>query len=526
MPQPPLWPHQVYAIDECQKLLNEGEPQRAVVSCQTGGGKTKIMTELIVRTGARIALYTHRKLLLTQTSRVLEDAGIDFGIRADGYEYAREHKVQLCSMQTIASRVLRGRENVHQSDLVFIDEAHLLKSATMDAIMDRHPNAHLIGFTATPVDIGHFYDKIIQAGSTSSLRDCGALLWCRHYGCPEMDLRKVKLGSHGEYTENELKKIWNPAVIIGSVHEHLLKLNPDLKPTILFAPGVAESREFAEELTRRGIPSAHISGESIWLDGEVLETTQENRDEVLERSRTGEVKVICNRFVLREGLDLPHLAHLVFATPFGSICSYLQAGGRLLRNHPSLTEVTVADHGGNGWRHGSLNADREWSLNSNSNVIRGLRERSIRQRKEPEPITCPQCYYIRLSGKRCPQCGKMYGDRKRTVLQTSGKLSMMEIAQFRPRRPYKGSDAASRWRNYYARGLKSRKGLTFNQIVSLFAMENYWCWPASNLPLMPKRELDFYRKVNEVPPNLLIDGKGAEGLWQAHHKSTNQKQLF
>ena len=236
-----LWEHQIYAIDQCLNLLNEGKPSRAVVSCNTGGGKTKIMTELIIRTGARIALYTHRKMLLAQTGHVLEDAGIDYGVRADGYEYARHHKVQLCSIQTIASRVLNGSEGVHQADLILIDEAHVMKSGTMLDVLDRHPGAHVIGFTATPVEIGHIYDKIIQAGSTSSLRDCGALLWADHYGCPEIDMGKIQPGRSGEFSPTDIGKVWIPAIVYGNVLKHLHRLNPSLKPTILFAPGVKES---------------------------------------------------------------------------------------------------------------------------------------------------------------------------------------------------------------------------------------------------------------------------------------------
>ena len=498
-----LWPHQEYAIDECLKLMSSPYPQRIVVSCNTGGGKTKIMTELIHRSGLRIALYTHRLMLLSQTGEVLKKDGIDFGKRVAGTEYERHHRVQLCSTQTIASRVLNGSEGVHQADLILVDECHVQKSGTMEAILDRHLSAHVIGFTATPVDIGHIYQKIIQAGNTSSLRECGALVMADHYGCPEVDVSKISVGSNGEYGYKDIMRSWKPAVIYGSVLKNLKRLNPDLKPTILFAPGVRESLGLAQQLTRDGIPAGHISSDCIWIDGELLEPEQRNRDRLRKKCESGEIKVVCNRFVLREGIDWPFLAHLVFATPFGSICSYLQAGGRLLRNHPGITRVTVQDHGGNGWRHGSLNADREWDMTSTPNIIRGERFKRIRDKKEAAPITCPYCYYIRLSGRRCPRCGQMCMRRTRPVLQLNGKLKLMGVRQFMPRRKYALKDAAKKWSLYYARGLNSRNHMTFNQIESLFAKENHWQWPDRKLPLMPIRELDFYRKVRDVPKNLL-----------------------
>ena len=35
----------------------------------------------------------------------------------------------------------------------------------------------------------------------------------------------------------------------------------------------------------------------------------------------------------------------------------------------------------------------------------GERAEKLREHKEPEPITCPQCGRVRLSGRACPFCG-------------------------------------------------------------------------------------------------------------------------
>ena len=492
------WPHQEYAHTECMRIL-DGPPKKTVICSNTGAGKTRMMTDLIVDTGARVALYTHRKLLLSQTSSVLTEAGIDHGIRAAGYEYDRSHKVQLCSTPTIASRVLNGSENVHQSDLVIIDEAHFQKASTMMDIMERHAGAHVIGYTATPVDIGHIYDEIIQAGVTSELRECGALVQSILYGCPEIDMGKIKPGKSGEFSENDIKKCWHPPVIFGNVLEHFNLLNPKHKPSILFAPGVDESQYMAERFCEEGIPAAHISGKCIWIDGTTYESTQENRDMLAAMSEYGEIKVICNRFVLREGINYPWLAHLIFATPFGSICSYLQAGGRVLRSHPDVEVATIQDHGGNWWRHGSLNEDREWHLDDNANILRSERMQRIREKEEPEPITCYKCHRIRLSGPKCPWCGAMGHDKRRAIIQTDGKLKQMAIGEFRPRRIDTGPNVQKQWENQYFRAKRSKNKMNFNQAEALYAMDNNWKWPPRTLKNMPLNPRDWYKPVCEVP---------------------------
>jgi len=498
------WAHQAYAHEECTKLLNSGSPQKAVVCSNTGGGKTRMMTDLMLSTGARVALYTHRKMLLSQTSAVLDEAGIDHAIRADGYEEDRGHRIQLCSTQTIASRVLRGGESVHSADLIIIDEAHVQGGPTMVAILERHPKAHVVGYTATPVGIAHMYDQIIQAGTTSEMRACGALVRAVHYGCPEIDMGSIQPGRSGEFSEGDLKKCWFPPVVFGNVLEHFRRLNPQEKPTILFAPGVAESMYLAQHFHEEGIPAAHISADCIWINGDVYEATQENRDMLSRMARNGEVAVTCNRFVLREGINWPFLAHLIFATPFGSICSYLQAGGRVLRNHPELEYVTCQDHGGNWWRHGSLNEDREWDLSDTANILRLERMERMRNKKEAQPITCFKCYRIRLSGAKCPWCGAMGQDRRRAVIQTSGKLKKMEIRAFRRRYIDTRDDVQRRWDNQYHRAKNSKKRMNFNQAEALYAMDNNWKWPPRTLANMPIEPRDWHESVVDMPPERLI----------------------
>src|SRR5207302_733945 len=119
--------------------------------------------------------------------------------------------------------------------------------------------------------------------------------------------------------------------LIGRVWEWFEKINPEHKPTILFAPSVQGSLWFAEQFIKKGVPAAHIDGEEVFVDGQVYRTGKSVREDVLGRSRDGRIGVLCNRFVLREGIDAPWLCHGIFATVFGSLQSYLQSGGRLLR---------------------------------------------------------------------------------------------------------------------------------------------------------------------------------------------------
>jgi superfamily II DNA or RNA helicase len=300
--------------------------------------------------------------------------------------------------------------------------------------------------------------------------------------------------------------------VFGRVFEHYFRLNPDQLPALLFAPDVAGSRFFAQELTRRGVRTGHIDGEGIWLDGEELDNTPENRQMLADQSETGDLPIVTNRFVMREGIDWPWIYHGIFATVFGSLTSYLQAGGRLLRAHPSMDHVIVQDHGGNWWRHGSLNSDREWDLGYNDRIMSGLREKKLREKKEPEPICCPQCFALRFQGKTCPQCGYQHAGRVRSVLQKDGTLKEMKGDIYRRRRTISSSEGLQKeWASRIRAIRKSRKdtvrNMTFAQAEVAFARDHNWQYPPHDWPEMPVKEADWFRPVQEVPENSMTGQK-------------------
>jgi len=497
-----LWPHQKRALEALQGEMTPGN--RVVVTAPTGAGKTTIMVEAI-KLAERAVLYTNRRMLLEQTSNVLTAAGVEHGIRAAGHEPDWNAPIQLSSIQTEDSRSIRSTKwELHRADLVLVDEAHVNAGETMMTIADRHikQGATIVGFTATPLDIGHAYDKLIVAGTPSELRVTGALVPAHHYGPDEPDIAKIKRTKTGEYKQADIVKAIMTHSIFGRVVKHIDVLNPALEPMVLFAPGVKESLWFAEELTSFGISAAHIDGDNVWFNGTFYKSDQAARDEVKRASAAGDIKIVCNRFVMREGIDWPHLRHGIMATIFGSLTSYLQSGGRLLRKCDGKDSAIVQDHGGNWHRHGSLNSDREWGLDRSDYMVTEAREERLRTKKEPEPISCPKCFAIRLSGPQCHACGHRASIHSRIVVEHNGTLKEMRGDIYKARREYKHADIVSKWKQYYYRCRNA--DMTFNQARGLFAYENNYQWPPAGLPLMPRDELDWFRSVKIVPKERLI----------------------
>lgn len=495
--------------------------RRILLSMPTGLGKTRCAQMLIehyLRLGKRASLYSNRKMLVEQTSGVMDRNHVEHGIRMAGAFADLDQRFQISSVQTEASRTLRKKSwSLHRADLVVMDEAHLNGGKSAKELVDAHlqnPECVLVGLSATPIDLAHFYDHLILAATTSEGRDCGALVPAHHFGPDEPDLRHIGRVTIGEDISEEQARSAMGRInknagagpdqklirLFGSVFEWWEKLNPEHKPTILFAPGVAESLWFAEQFKARGVSAAHIDGDNVWIDGEYYESSRNLRKEVMNGSENGRIDVLCNRFVLREGIDAPWLAHGILATVFGSLQSYLQSGGRLLRSSVGLSSVTIQDHGGNWHRHGSLNIDREWNLTDTTYSISAIREERLRAKEEREPFRCPQCAQI-LTRTLCP-CGFEIDitKRSRPVVQHDGSLKEYHGDIYRPYATRVTPDTARLWRSMYYRARNA--GMTFRAAYGLYCHENGY-YPPRDLPLMPRGTADWCAKVADVPQSEL-----------------------
>lgn len=462
------WPHQMRCYYHLAPFLDSADiPTSKVLAMPTGGGKTKLLVMLAIacrRLGLKLALYAHRKLLTKQAAKELAKCGVTFGVRAAGHRPDLGQDIQVCSFATEGSRTLTENAvwSIHEADVVVIDECHANLHATAQTVMAEHiaGGARLIlGLTATPVGCGSLYQSLYVAATNSDLRECGAHCLAETFAPNEPELKNVRRNKTGEFTEGSVTKAIMTPTIVGSVIDHWRRLNVDGRPTILFAPGVDESIWMCEQFKRQGITARHIDAD----------TPDDEREEIAEQSENGTCKVVSNRFVLREGVDWPWLEHCIFATAFGAVSNYLQAGGRLLRSDGGrLQRVVVQDHGGNWHRHGSLNDNREWRLDDDNKTIAARLADRLRELKDvdmPEPICCPKCHRLRRPGKDiCPACGHSHKRSVRLIMQTDGELKKKtgRVSKYNP----KPTEVQDIWqRAFYAN--KSRDA-TFNQVAARF----------------------------------------------------------
>jgi DNA repair protein RadD len=507
------WPHQIRGTQAVIAATMRGI-RRILLQAPTGAGKSLIMqmlAKIYLEKSGKVILYSNRKMMVDQISAGLTEAGMYHGVRAAGHEDEREHAFQVSSIQTEHIRVTKRKTwDLHAADLVLVDEPHLQQGNTARELLRAHydQNATIVGFTATPLGLAGMYDELVVAGGMSELRACGALVPAVHFGADEPDLKAFrKLQEGQDPSASQQKKAIMTPTIFGRVWEWYQKLNPQRKPCVLFGPGVDESLWFAERFQRLGVDAAHIDGNDVWLNGVWYKSDSDKRLQLRELHRTGTIQVVCNRYVLREGVDWPWIEHIILAFVAGSLQTFLQTCGRGLRGSPATgkKELIIQDHGGAWWRHGSINVDREWQLELTDEIAYGLRAERIRKKQRQQPFRCPQCGRVWSIGTTCLPvhggCGFELGNRRqaRPVVSTDGELKELSGDIFKPRRISQHPQGAKIWERMYFRSRTGKGERTFRAAAALFAYENNWSWPDPAWPFMPIEEFDWFQLVSSVP---------------------------
>lgn len=514
------WPHQPKCVESVREAI-AGGLCRILLQLGTGGGKTlidKMLADIYLAEGRRGVLYVNRKELVRQTAKKFRDYGLDVGVRASGYENEYYKPFQISSVQTEIARKDRENWAPHTGGIAIISEAHLNAANEMQDLASQHIEAGdvIVGETATPIGLGHFYDHLIVGATNEELRECGATVPYVQFPCAEPDLSRLKVRDGEDPSAKEIAKLLRKTTqIIGHVIGEYRRLNPKQKPCLLFAPGVPESLWFAEQFYHAGIPAAHLDGENCWVNGVHYKSSPQMRHEIIGDDRepgmirTGEIKVLCNRYVAREGVDIPEIEHIILATVMGSLQTLIQSVGRGGRAclWTGKQFCIVQDHGGHFWRAGlgCLNREREWNLQWTDAMHCQMHADRLRDGSEKPAAVCPVCTAAVYTSV-CAACGhELYGRPfTRKVIQLDGTLQEVNDGMYKPLPIYNGTDGKKQWERMilYRSKVKNRdgtvRGRSFRECANLFAQENYGMYPDWNWPMMPRRELDRYREVQLV----------------------------
>lgn len=375
--------YQQKIVDEVlNSFKNNYKSPVAVLGC--GGGKSIIAADLAKKVtdfGYNVLFLVHRVEIKEQIEETFEKYGVN---------------MKKCDISMVQS----AKKCDKQYSLIITDEAHHSTATTYQNIYRRYPNAKRVNITATPCrtdgrGLGETCDVLIENVSVKWLIENQYLAPYEYYTftLDSIDFEAMKK-VRGEY--EDITDLLIEPKIYGNVFEHY-QIG---KKAIVYCSSIKHSIKTAQEFNAKGIPSAHIDGD----------TPKEERKRITSDFKKGKIMVLCNFALISEGYDVPDCDMVILLRKTTSLGLFIQMVMRCMRFQPNKTAI-ILDFCGNAYEHGLPDDDREWNLNSK---VKHARNPS----SEPDVLvrTCKSCFRVYGGSKSiCPYCNNDNGKTRREI---------------------------------------------------------------------------------------------------------------
>lgn len=289
----------------------------------------------------------HRKEILEQalsTYRgILRDN--NFGeLWVDGFE-PNSYEAIFASIQTLNNRLDSIKLSPSYFDYIVIDECHHLTAASYRGILNYFKPKILLGLTATPerMDGGDiqedFHNRIAAEIRLPEALNRKLLCPFQYFGISDsVDLSNVQWVK-GKYVASELSSIYTANDRrVGEIIGALDKYTKDVHQVraLGFCITIEHAKFMAEKFLLAGFKADYLTSQNT-----------ENRDQVRDRLKNGEINYLFVVDIFNEGVDIPEIDTVLFLRPTESLTIFLQQLGRGLRLSPDKECLTVLDFVGN-----------------------------------------------------------------------------------------------------------------------------------------------------------------------------------
>ncbi len=394
-----LRPYQQQVFDRTHEHARAGVKSVCIV-LSTGAGKTHVGGEFAIRAVAKSRrvwwINGNNKIeLADQSARSLAAQGLDVGMVCDGAEWPESPTapVQVVNPLTAATRVLP------EPHLIITDECHRASSATIQALLQRHPGAFHVGLTATPergdgTGLGSVYQVIVSGPTPSELVAIGALVPCRIERSP------------GPMRPGTIAMRPADAYALHAVGRRALVFVPNKQATV----------DTVAEFKALGFRAAAVTDE----------TPKDERKALFAALVARTIDALVGVYVFTEGFDLPAVDCVILGRPYGAAGGMIQSCGRGARPSPATGKVDylLLDCTGATWLHGRPDEDRFYSLDG-MGIRRGSNDPTVDQ------SYCRVCGAPIAAGDPCVECGTAPREIK-PLRVVGGRLIRYEWAEALP----------------------------------------------------------------------------------------------
>lgn len=416
--------YQQRAIDKLYGWFESGGQGNPCLNLPTGSGKSHIVAALCKNAlhqwpSTKILMLTHVKELVAQNAEKMRQhwPNAPLGVYSAGMGKRDIDSITFASVQSVRNKAFA----IGHRDLILVDECHLINTKQQGSyrqliaeLSDINPHLRVIGLTATPHRLGQglitqgddaLFSDIIEPVTIKELVDRGFLspLKSKHTET-QLDLSAVKKRG-GEFISGQLEKAVDQDDTTRAVVNEVILRAADRKHWLFFCSGVNHAEHCADELNRKGITTACVTGK----------TPKAERERLIHDYKAGAIQCLTNADVLTTGFDAPDTDLLVMLRPTMSPALYIQIAGRGMRIKSHTDHCLVLDFAGNVERHGPITGVQPPKMRGDGNG-------------EAPVKVCPDCdELVHLSVMVCPECGHEWEEKEKSY-----NLSQADIMGFEP----------------------------------------------------------------------------------------------
>lgn len=363
----PLHPFQQEISRQLRDVLTlreaNGRHRKAMVELPTGAGKTRVATETVLR------LFIEGRLRgpvlwIAQSQELCEQAVQTWSTVWRGlgderpltigrlWESNTVHEPDTEFSVIVATDakldvILDSPEYEWLRDpaAVIVDEGHraggserYTRILNWLGVAGRSWERPLVGLSATPFKgtseiataalasrFGNRKLGAFEGNAYKQLAELGVLARVEHEVLPGIDvvLRPDEIAEatrQRRVSQSVLDRIGRDQARMSILVNHILGLD-ETWPVLVFTPSVLSAQVLAATLRYREIEAAAVSGQ----------TGRQQRRQIIQRFKNGEIRVLANCDLLIQGFDAPGVRALYIARPTFSPNAYIQMAGRGLR---------------------------------------------------------------------------------------------------------------------------------------------------------------------------------------------------